>query len=124
MGRRTDGYNTAPMTPGIPTSPPVGRADYVAWILSALVLGLILHLHLLSALLAALLVYKLVDVLTPWLRVRALGGDAARILAVTLISTVVIAALVGIGVGIATLLRSSGQTLPALLQRMAEILEE
>jgi predicted PurR-regulated permease PerM len=75
-------------------------------------------------LLAALLVYKLVDILTPWLRVRAMGGDTARVLAVALISTVVIAALVGIGIGIAALLRGSGQTLPTLLQRMAEILEE
>ena len=112
------------MTTGIPTTPRVERADYAAWIVAALVLVLIIKLHLLSALLAGLLVFKLVDVLTPWLRVRALGGDAARLLAVALISTVVIAALVGIGLGIAALLRGSGLTLPALLQRMAEIVEE
>src|SRR5689334_25118308 len=106
------------MTPSVlPVS--VQRSDYVAWIIAAVLLGLVIQLHLLSALLAALLVYKLVDVLTPWLRMRALDGDTARVLAVALIATVVITGLIGLGVGIATLLRNSGQTLPTLLQRMA-----
>jgi predicted PurR-regulated permease PerM len=112
------------MTTAIPTPQRVERSDYAAWIVAAVVLILIIKLHLLSALLAGLLVFKLVDVLTPWLRIRAFGGDAARLLAVALIATVVIAALVGLGIGIAALLRNSGQTLPALLQRMAEIVEE
>jgi predicted PurR-regulated permease PerM len=112
------------MTISPPPAPRLERSDYVSWIVAAVVLALILELHLLPALLSGLLVYKLVDVLTPWLRVRAMGGDVARILAVALIATIVIAALVGAGIGIAALLRSSGQTLPALLQRMAEILEE
>lgn len=112
------------MTISPPPAQRLERSDYVSWIVAAVVLALILRLHLLPALLSGLLVYKLVDVLTPWLRVRAMGGDVARILAVALIATIVIAALVGAGIGIAALLRSSGQTLPALLQRMAEILEE
>lgn len=112
------------MTPGFPPSQPIARSDYAAWIIAALLLALIIELHLLSALLAGLLVYKLVDVLTPWLRVRAIDRDSARLLSVALFATVVVAALVGIGIGIAALLRHSGQTLPALLQRMAEIIEE
>ena len=76
------------------------RADIAAWILVALALGLIIELHLLSALLAGLLVFKLVDVLTPWLRLRALGRDGPRVLAVTLIASAVIAALIGIGIGL------------------------
>jgi predicted PurR-regulated permease PerM len=112
------------MTTAIPTPQRVERSDYAAWIVAAVVLILIIKLHLLSALLAGLLVFKLVDVLTPWLRIRAFSGDVARLMAVALIATVVIAALVGLGIGIAALLRNSGQTLPALLQRMAEIVEE
>jgi predicted PurR-regulated permease PerM len=112
------------MNSAIPLPPRIDRSDYAAWIVAALVLGLIIKLHLLSALLAGLLVYKLVDVLTPWLRIRAMDRDLAQMLAVALIATVVVAALVGIGIGIAALLRSSGQTLPTLLQRMAEIVEE
>jgi predicted PurR-regulated permease PerM len=103
---------------------PITRQDIAAWILVALALGLIIVLHLLSALLAALLVFKLVDILTPWLRLRALGRDGPRVLAVTLIASVVIAALIGLGIGIATLLRNSGESLPQLLQKMAQIIED
>jgi predicted PurR-regulated permease PerM len=107
-----------------PPPVPLQRSDYAAWIIAAVLLALIIELHLLSALLSGLLVYKLVDVLTPWLRVRAIDRDSARLLSVALFATVVVAALVGIGIGVAALLRHSGQTLPALLQRMAEIIEE
>jgi predicted PurR-regulated permease PerM len=109
-------------TPALP--PPLQRSDYAAWLIAAVLLALIIQLHLLSALLAGLLVYKLVDVLTPWLRIRAIDRDSARVLAVSLLATVVVAALVGVGIGIAALLRHSGESLPALLQRMAEIIEE
>jgi predicted PurR-regulated permease PerM len=103
---------------------PVSRADIAAWILAALALGLIIELHLLSALLAGLLVFKLVDVITPWLRLRALGRDGSRVLAVTLIATTVIAALIGIGIGIGTLFRNSGESIPLLMQKMAQIIED
>jgi predicted PurR-regulated permease PerM len=103
---------------------PVSRADIVAWLLAAVVLALIIKLHLLSALLAGLLVYKLVDVLTPWFRVRALGRDGARVLAVTLIASAVIAALIGAGIGIVTLMRNSGESVPLLMQKMAQIIED
>jgi predicted PurR-regulated permease PerM len=103
---------------------PVSRADIVAWLLAALALGLIIKLHLLSALLAGLLVFKLVDVLTPWLRVRALGRDGSRVLAVTLIASAVIAALIGLGIGIVALMRNSGESIPLLMQKMAQIIED
>src|SRR5215207_8762525 len=103
---------------------PISRSDIAAWIVAALALGLIIELHLLSALLAGLLVFKVVDILTPWLRLRALGRDGPRVLAVTLLATAVIAALIGIGVGIITLLRNSGESIPLLMQKMAQIIED
>jgi predicted PurR-regulated permease PerM len=103
---------------------PVTRADIAAWIVAALALGLIIKLHLLSSLLAGLLVFKLVDILTPWLRLRALGRDGPRVLAVTLIAGAVIAALVGLGVGIVALMRHSGESVPLLMQKMAQIIED
>ena len=99
-----------------PVATPVTRVDIAAWIMAAIVLALIIKLHLLSALLAGLLVFKLVDVLTPWLRLRALGRDGPRILAVTLIASAVIAALIGLGVGLVAFLRNSGESI-ALLRR-------
>jgi len=111
-----------PTTSAIPR--PVTRADIAAWVLAAIALALIINLHLLSSLLAGLLVFKLVDVLTPWLRLRALGRDGSRVLAVTLIATAVIAALVGLGVGIVAFLRNSDESVPLLMQRMAQIVED
>ena len=105
-------------------APAVSRSDIVGWVATAVALCLVIQLHLLSAMLAGLLVYKLVDILTPWLRVYSLGGDGARVLAVTLIATAVVAALVAIGIGIVALLRNSGETLPLLMQKMAQIVEQ
>jgi len=107
-----------------PLATAVTREDIAAWIIAAVVLAAIIKLHLLSALLAGLLVFKLVDVLTPWFRLRALGRDGPRILAVTLIATAVIAALIGIGVGLVAFVRDSGESVPLLMQRMAQIIED
>ncbi len=111
-----------PSTSAVPK--PVTRADIAAWVLAAVALALIIKLHLLSSLLAGLLVFKLVDVLTPWLRLSALGNVGPRVLAVTLIATIVIAALVGIAVGIVAFLRNSDESVPLLMQRMAQIVED
>lgn len=109
-------------TPLSPASP-VTRSDIIGWVLTAIALGLVIKLHLLSALLAGLLVYKLVDVLTPWLRLSLFSRDSARIVAVLAIATGVIGALVGLGVVAIAILRNSGETLPLLMQKMAEIIE-
>ena len=102
----------------------VTRADIVGWSLSALALGFVIVLQLLPALLAGLLVFELVNLLTPWLRLRALGRDGPRLLAVTLIATVVVGALVAAGFGLAAFLRNSGESVPILMQRMAQIVED
>ena len=105
-------------------TPPVTRTDIVAWGISALALGLVIALGLLPALLAGLLVFELINLLTPWLRLRALGRDGPRLLAVTLIATAVVAALVGAVLGLASFLRYSGESLPILMQKMAQIVED
>jgi predicted PurR-regulated permease PerM len=102
----------------------VTRADIVAWGVSALALGVVIKLHLLAALLAGLLVFELVSVLTPWLRLSALGRDGPRLLAVTLIASVVVAALTAAGLGLAAFLRNSGESVPILMQKMAQIIED
>jgi predicted PurR-regulated permease PerM len=102
----------------------VTRGDLIAWGVSAIALGLILALELLPALLAGLLVFELVNVLTPWLRLRPLGRDGPRMLAVTLIASIVVAALVAAILGLIALLRSSDESLPLLMQKMAQVIEE
>src|SRR3546814_11346734 len=78
----------------------------------------------LSSLAAGLLVFVLGNVLTPWLRVTALGRDGPRLLAVTLIATLVIAVLAAAGLGAVAFLRNSAESLPILMQKMAQIMED
>ncbi|MFT4047226.1 MAG: AI-2E family transporter [Solimonas sp.] len=113
-------------TNGASPSPPPGvtRSDVAAWAISAAALWLVIELHLLSALLAGLLVFELVDALTPWLRSRALGRDGPRLLAVTLIAVLVIAVLASGVIALVAFLRNSGESLPLLMQKMAQIIED
>ncbi|MGH8528359.1 MAG: AI-2E family transporter [Nevskiales bacterium] len=101
----------------------ISRYDLTTWSLFAGALLLLLYLKLLPALLAGLLVYGLVNLLVPMLHTPGLGREVPRLLAVTLIASAVIA-LIGIaGVSLASFLRHSGESIPALIQRMAEIIE-
>ena len=99
------------------------RIDLVTCLLFGAALLLLLYLELLPSLIAGLLVYALVNMMVPLLRAPALDHQGARLVAVTLIAMVVITIIVLAGVGLATFLRHSGESLPVLIQRMAEIIE-
>lgn len=98
--------------------------EIAAWIASAVVLLLLLYLHLLPALLAGLLVFTLVNLLTPLLKNRMLWGDGPRLLAVSIIAVVVIGLIVLLGVLATSIMRENFERLPALINRMAEIIEQ
>lgn len=100
------------------------RNEIIAWCLSAAALLLLLYLKLLAALIAALLVYTLINALTPLLRTRMLWGEGPRLLAVSLIAGAVIALIVLLGVFVSSFLRESNESIPALINRMAEIIEQ
>jgi predicted PurR-regulated permease PerM len=98
------------------------RARLAAWILTGLALPLILVLHLLPALLGGLLVYELIHVLAPLLAKRLPPGRAH--LAAFLLLSVLIVAAVTAGVLLTlAFFRSDIGSLPALVQKMADILE-
>jgi predicted PurR-regulated permease PerM len=99
------------------------RIDLVTSLLFAAGLLLVLWLDLLPALIAGLLVYSLVNALVPLLRGRVLDHQVSRLLAVTLIAVVVMSLMTLAGVALAGFLRGSGESIPLLLQRMAEIVE-
>ncbi|MES2488719.1 MAG: AI-2E family transporter [Pseudomonadota bacterium] len=101
----------------------ITRTDLFTWFAAVVVLGLTLQLHLLSALIAGLLVYELVHVLASRLRQRQVGSDRAKLLAVGLISIFVVAAITAAVLGIITFLRNGNDSLPALLQKLADIIE-
>jgi len=106
------------------TYPHPTRLELTTGILFAAGLLLLLPLKLLPALLAGLLVYSLVNAMVPTLKTPpALGSELPRVLAVSLIAAVVIALITLSGLGIASFLRHGGENLPALVERMAEIIE-
>lgn len=102
----------------------VTRTDLTVWASVAIGLVMILKWHLLPALLAGLVVYSLIHLLTPRLRMAALDGESRRWLALGLVASAVVASITGLGIGIASFFRGSDESVPALFQRMAEIIEQ
>jgi predicted PurR-regulated permease PerM len=100
------------------------RYDLIALALFAGGLLILLQLKLLPALFAGLLVYALVQVLVPWLRTNVLGREGPRLLAVTLLAGIVIALIILGITALVSFLRGSGESIPALIERMAEIIEQ
>lgn len=89
----------------------------------AVVLAAILKLHLFSALVAGLLVYELVHVLAQRLKVTSLTGERAKIVAVALLATIIVALLTAAVFGIGSVMRHGGDGLPTLLQKLAEAID-
>jgi predicted PurR-regulated permease PerM len=103
-------------------TPLVTRSQIAAWLLTAVALFLVLHLHLLPALLAGLLVFELIVIMAPWLQ-RSLSGQTARTTAVALLALLVIAAVVGAAMGLAALAREDAGSAAALFGQLAELVE-
>ncbi|MBW8879475.1 MAG: hypothetical protein JF614_31460, partial [Acidobacteria bacterium] len=97
--------------------------ETASWILAALALLLVLHLHLLSALLGGLAVYELVRILSRKLSFIRGRREAGKRLAVALLAVFIVAALALAVVGVLAFLRNEPGSLPALLAQMADILE-
>lgn len=102
----------------------VSRYDWIAWGLAVAALIFVLKTHLLPALLAGLMVYSLVQLLTPRLAITSLGGEGRRWLAVLMVASAVIAGMAALGFAIASFFRASDESIPALFQRMAEIIDQ
>lgn len=87
-----------------------------------LALTYVMFMHLLSALLAGLLVYELVSFLAPKFVSGRLSHSWAKIVVVALISATVLGLLIGVVALVVAYFRT-GNDLPALLSKMAEIIE-
>src|SRR6202008_3504924 len=97
--------------------------EIAAWVLMAFALIFVLHLHLLTALLAGLLVFELVHMIAPRLQ-RRLFGRWAQMVAVALLATLIISLISAAIIGIIAFMRSDAGSLPALLHKMAEIVDK
>lgn len=103
--------------------PAVDNADLATWAVAAAFLGLVMSLKLLSGLLSALLVYELVHVLADRFRLSSISRNNAKLVAVAMLTTTVVVALTLLIIGLASALRHGNDSLPALLQKLAEILD-
>jgi len=110
--------NPAPVYGKSPATGP----QIASWCLAAVGLLLVLWLHLLTALLAGLLVYELVHTIAPLLQ-RHFSNDRARVVAVVVLSTLIVGILTAAIFGLVAFFRGETGNLPALFQKMADIVE-
>jgi predicted PurR-regulated permease PerM len=124
--KRNDAIPQPDQTSPAVTAPVRTRPDVyeiTAWVIIGLSLLLVLKLRLLSALLAGLLVYELVHLAVPLLRIGILSRTRAKLLAVTLLATLIVALLVLLIWGGMHFFFSEPTGISALLGKMAEVIE-
>ncbi|MDQ3214952.1 MAG: hypothetical protein M3P99_02560, partial [Pseudomonadota bacterium] len=109
------------MSPATYGSKPL-QVEVASWVLIGLALLLILRLQLLTALLSGLLVFELVHMMVPMLQ-RRFFGRRPRMVAVAMLVTVIVGLITAAVVGIISLMRSDAGSVPALLPKIADILE-
>lgn len=109
--------------PAHPTHEDTLRYDVAAWLMAALALWLVLELHLLAGLLSGLLIYELVHFLAPRLYLGSRRHDKRKLAAVALVTAIVVVLFTALIVGAVAFFRSDAGSLPALLHKMAEIIE-
>lgn len=101
----------------------ISRLDIAAWCIFTGGLLILLYLGLLPSLLAGLLVFSLINVLVPKIRSSKIGQDGSQILAVTFIAGIVIALIIFAGASLVSYMQGGGESIPGLINRMAEIIE-
>lgn len=101
----------------------ISSCEIAAWLIAGGALLFTLKLHLLPALLGGLLVYDLVHIISPKLHVTRIYGTRAKVAVVALLAFLIVLLLV-IGIwGITVFLKNDSGSVPALLHKMAEIIE-
>ncbi len=104
---------------GLPVSPALRRSALVIALIAPLAA---IHLHLVPALLTGLLIHVLVHALAPVLE-RRLSSHTARLVSAVLFSTLLVALVTLVTLGVTAFIHSNAGSLPALMKKMAEILE-
>ena len=99
------------------------RLDVAALSLAVLALFAALKLHLLSALLSGLLIYELVHVLAPKSKAARATRRTQKVIALTVLASIIILAVFFAILGVMSLLARGPESLPILLQTMADVIE-
>ncbi len=123
--KQNEAVSRPPRVPPVAVAPIRTRPDAYeisAWIIIGLALLLVLKLRLLSALLSGLLVYELVHLAVPLLRIGRLSRTRAKLLVVTLLAALIVSVLALLIWGAVHFLYSEPTGISALLGKMAEII--
>jgi predicted PurR-regulated permease PerM len=99
------------------------RTEIASWIIAGIALILVLRLHLLPALLAGLLVFELVHMLAPRLRIVRVGEKRQKVAAVALLAALIVLLITAAIFGAIAFFRSDVGSLAALLAQMADIID-
>jgi len=97
--------------------------EIAAWLIAAFLLVLVVYTHLLPALLAGLLMYELVHMLAARINLLRFGGQPAKIVAVALLAALMATLISFATLGLMAFFHSDASNLPALMQKMAAIIE-
>jgi predicted PurR-regulated permease PerM len=108
----------------IPPPPPATGADKAAWILMAGTLLFLFHFELVGGLVAGLVVYTLLQKAASLLETPRLSRGAAKLLSLVLLALVVAGATTGLVLLLLGFVRGAIGDLPALFQKMADILDQ
>lgn len=99
------------------------QIQLASWAITLLLLFLVVKLRLVAALFAGLLVYELVQVLAPRLRIGNLAAGRAKMVAVAILAGIIVGIL-SLGVlSTVAFFRSGSESLPKLTRMMADVLE-
>ena len=99
------------------------RVEIASWILTGIALALVLKLHLLPALLAGLLVFELVHILAPKLRIMRIAEKRRKVIAVALLAAAIVLLITAAIFGALAFLRSDAGSLAQLVRQMADIMD-
>ena len=99
------------------------QIQLASWAITAALLFLVVKLHLIAALFAGLMVYELVLVLAPRLRIGNLAAGRAKMMAVAILAAIIVGLLSLAVLATVAFFRSGSESLPKLIRMMAEILE-
>jgi len=108
----------------VPRRPTTTASERAAWLLMAAGLLFVLVFHLVPALLAGLLVNGLLHRLARRLTGHRLSHGSAKLAAAGLVALVALGIAVGVVLFLVGLIRGHAGDIPALFQKMAEILDE
>jgi predicted PurR-regulated permease PerM len=102
---------------------PASRTEIASYILAGVALFVVMQFKLLSGLLAGLLVYELIHSVTPYLKIAGTTLQMRKIIMLGLVITVVAALVAAAVLGLGTVLSHGSTSIYALMQKMADLLE-